>query len=91
MAKLLLSPALHDLIGHGKTWVNDRLNTESPKYDPTFPKPFKMEGSITNVWVESEVLAWIDSVIEKGRSNQAQTDAKARQIRERLQGVNHAA
>jgi prophage regulatory protein len=87
MAKLLLSPALYDLIGHGKTWVHDRLNPESPRYDPTFPKPFKMEGSITNVWVESEVLSWIESVIEKGRANQQQNDAKSREIRERLQGA----
>lgn len=84
MAKLLLSPALYDLIGHGKTWVNDRLNPKSPKYDPSLPKPFKMEGSITNVWVEEEVQEWIAAQIEKGRANQAQSDAKSREIRERF-------
>lgn len=84
MAKLLLSRALYERTGFGKTYVNNKLNPESPKYDPTFPKPFKMEGSITNVWIESEVDEWINAQIEKGRANQAQSDAKSREIRERF-------
>ena len=84
MAKLLLSRALYEQIGHCETWVYDLLNPEGPKYDPTLPKPVKMEGSSTNVWIESEVQEWIDAQIEKGRANQAASDAKSQEIRERF-------
>ncbi len=38
-------------------WVNPK----DPRYDPTFPKPFKLSDKGRAVgWVESEIDAWIE-------------------------------
>ena len=67
MAKLARRPKVEEIIDRKRTWINETLNPESNRYDPTFPKPFKIEGSQTNVWVLEEVEAWVDSKIAKSR------------------------
>ena len=67
MSKLARRPKVETIIDRKRTWIADTLNPESSKFDPTFPKPFKMEGSQTNVWVLEEVEAWVDSKIAKSR------------------------
>ena len=71
MATLARRPTIEKIIDRKRTWIADTLNPESPKYDPTFPIPFKMDGSQTNVWVLEEVEAWVDSKIAKSRGTSA--------------------
>ena len=40
----------------------DKLNENSPRYDPTFPKPIKL-GPKAVGWVESEVEAWLERLM----------------------------
>ena len=71
MPKLARRPKVEAIIDRKRTWIADTLNPESPKFDPTFPKPFKMQGSQTNVWVLDEVYQWVESQIEKARGMSA--------------------
>lgn len=45
-------------IGLGRSTIYDRINTKSPRYDKTFPRPIKL-GATAIGWIESEVVAWI--------------------------------
>lgn len=57
-------------IGLGKSAIYDRLNSNSPRYDSTFPKPIKL-GSGKNPpigFLESEIDGWITAQLEKTRS-----------------------
>ena len=69
--RLIRLPGVKKITGYGTTSIYDRLNPESPRYDPTFPRPFKIDGSATNVWVEDEVYAWVDSKIKAARQEVA--------------------
>lgn len=42
----------------GKSTIYDWLNPKSPRYDETFPKPFKLGGKAIG-WLSSEVDAWL--------------------------------
>lgn len=42
----------------GKSTIYDWLNLKSPRYDATFPKPFKLGGKAIG-WLSSEVDAWL--------------------------------
>jgi len=68
MATLGRRPTIEKIIDRKRTWIADTLNPESNKYDSTFPKPFKMQGSTTNVWVLEEIYQWVDEQIEKART-----------------------
>ena len=68
MATLARRPTIEKIIDRKRTWIADTLNPESSKFDPTFPKPFKMEGSTTNVWVLEEIYQWVDTQIAKART-----------------------
>jgi len=71
MAKLARRPTVEKIIDRKRTWIADTLNPESPKYDPTFPQPFRINGSQTNTWILEEVYAWVDTQIEKARRHVA--------------------
>jgi prophage regulatory protein len=53
-----------------RTWIYDRLNPKSPKYDPSFPRPVKFDAGGKNVFIESELNAWLSVQIHKSRSIQ---------------------
>ncbi|AWM79337.1 hypothetical protein DKL61_02610 [Gammaproteobacteria bacterium ESL0073] len=42
----------------GKSTIYDWLKPNSPRYDETFPKPFKLGGKAIG-WLSSEVDAWL--------------------------------
>ncbi|MBS0352709.1 MAG: AlpA family phage regulatory protein [Proteobacteria bacterium] len=44
--------------GLPRSTVYDKLNPNSPRYDRTFPRPFKI-GQQAVGWLESEIDAWI--------------------------------
>jgi prophage regulatory protein len=53
-------------LGLSRAAIYDRLNTDSPRHDPTFPKPISL-GCRAVGFVESEVLAWLQSRIDFSR------------------------
>lgn len=70
---LIRLPELQGKIGLSRTAVYERMDERSPYFDPSFPKPIKL-GNGKNppiAWVESEVVAWIESRIELSRQKQA--------------------
>ena len=69
MTQLARRPKVEKIIDHKRTWIADTLNPESNRYDPSFPKPFKMGNSQTNVWVLDEIHQWVEAQIEKGRAD----------------------
>ena len=60
--KLIRRFDLQEKTGISRSAIYDRLNRNSPRYDPTFPRPVKI-GKITIRFVESEVDKWIESQI----------------------------
>lgn len=68
--------------------IYDRLNPDSPRFDPTFPKPVKV-GSQSVAWLQSEVDAWIMSRVaerdamlaDDAKRTEAKTQRKARAAR----------
>lgn len=58
---------LRECIGLSRSTIYDRLNPISPRYDSTFPKPFKLGGTAVG-WIEEDVYRWIDSRVVEGRN-----------------------
>lgn len=53
-------------INRKKSTIYDWLNKHSPRYDPSFPEPVKLnDKSIT--WIFSEVEDWMRSKVEQTR------------------------
>lgn len=54
-------PEVLHLLGIGKSTWYERLNSNSPNYDPTAPKPFKLGSSVRSpsVWWHSEIQAYL--------------------------------
>lgn len=52
-------------INKGKSWIYERINKKHPNFDPTFPQPIKIGGSVG--WIEAEVEAWSLEQISKAR------------------------
>jgi prophage regulatory protein len=51
------------LIGLSKSTIYDRLNPNSPRYDPSFPKPKKLGSTACSSigWLQDEIENWIKS------------------------------
>lgn len=68
---LLRLPDLIALIGLSRSSIYARLNSNSPYFDPTFPKPISLclgsQGSVA--WVASEAEAWIQRQIDLSRQH----------------------
>ena len=61
---------LTQITGLSRSTIYDRLNSKSPRYDPTFPRAVSL-GPRAVGWLSSEILLWIESrkassQIEKG-------------------------
>ena len=68
--KLTQRKGVEEITGYARSWITDTINPKSKRYDPSFPKPFKIAGTQTNIWVEDEVYEWNEAQIEKGRNGQ---------------------
>lgn len=56
--------------GLSRSTVYDRINPDSPRHDPTFPKPIKLGSGSTAVgWVESEIQDYLEQQIAASRGN----------------------
>lgn len=45
-------------LGLSRSGVYDRINPHSPRFDPDFPRPFKIGPSAIG-WAKHEVDAWV--------------------------------
>jgi prophage regulatory protein len=57
--RILRLKQLTERIGLGRSTIYDRMNVQSPRYDPTFPKPIKLGASAIG-WIDSEITTWIE-------------------------------
>lgn len=53
-------------LGVGNSTLYDWMNERSPRYDPTFPRPFKLGASAVG-WLESDVCRWIEAKMAAAR------------------------
>lgn len=70
-------PRLQELVGNiSRAQVCAMLDTKSPAYDSTFPRPFQLNSSPNSpkLWWETEVIAWLHS---KANNRQHSNDVKA--------------
>ena len=56
--KVLRIQQVAEKLSIGKSTIYDWLNPKSPRYDESFPKPFKLGGKAIG-WLSSEVDAWL--------------------------------
>lgn len=52
--------------GLGRSTIYDKLNPQSPRHDPTFPKLVPLGGRAVGV-LEAELNAWIAAQVERAR------------------------
>lgn len=48
-----------NMLGISRSTVYEKLNPKSRRYDPTFPKGFKLSSSAVG-WKASDIVSWID-------------------------------
>ena len=48
------------MISISRSTIYDWMNPDSPRYDVTFPKPIKLNGSSIR-WFESKLIEWLES------------------------------
>tara|TARA_R110000787_G_scaffold25373_19_gene71425 strand:- start:9654 stop:9914 length:261 start_codon:yes stop_codon:yes gene_type:complete len=54
-------------LGLSRTTIYDRINPDSPRYDPAFPKPIRLGGGVAVGWLAHEVDAWVQAQIDASR------------------------
>jgi predicted DNA-binding transcriptional regulator AlpA len=70
-------PEMKALTGLSRTAIYDRMNEESPRYVPDFPKSFSLGGRAVG-WAREEVHAWLQKCKAEGKSR-PQNVSKTRQ------------
>ncbi len=73
--RLIRRKKVEELTGLKRAALYDRLNRNSPRYDPTFPKQVSLNANEAQTgavaFVEGEVLAWIAQRISASRGSKA--------------------
>lgn len=54
------------IVGHAISTTYDKINPNSPRYDPSFPKPVRI-GPNSVGWILHELEAWVESRIRASR------------------------
>lgn len=63
--RFLRLPELMNLVQMSRTSIYSKLNKNSRRYDPTFPRPIKNGRRL--IWVNREVELWMSNLIRNGR------------------------
>ena len=66
--------ALCTKLSMSRSSIFDKLSPQSKRYDPTFPRQFKI-GARSAGWLESEVTAWVNQQCEQ-RNDNAKTQGR---------------
>lgn len=53
---------LSERLSMSRSWIYEKINPDSPRYDPSFPKPIKL-GSAAVGWFECDIDNWLKSLI----------------------------
>lgn len=59
---IIRMPLLKAHTGLSRSSIYDKLNSESPRYDPSFPRPISLGAGAVG-WVISEVASWLEARI----------------------------
>lgn len=76
--KILRAAQVCEKISMSKSAVYDRLDPNSPRYDPLFPKPIRL-GHTKNPpvgFLEHEIDVWIEVQMMQNRVKQMSVEAK---------------
>lgn len=63
---ILRRRTLEARVGLSRSTIYDKLNPNSPRFDPTFPKPIRLGGFAVG-WLAHEVDEWLVRQIEASR------------------------
>lgn len=66
--RILRRRDLEARLGLSRSTIYDRINPDSPRYDPAFPKPISLGGGTAIGWLEHEVEAWIQGRVAASRA-----------------------
>ena len=50
-----------------RSTIYDKINPDSPRYDPTFPKPIRLGNGSAVGWIENEMEDWLRGRIAASR------------------------
>ncbi len=48
------------MVGVARSTIYDWINSKSPRFDSTFPKPIKL-GKNSVGWIQHQLIEWIES------------------------------
>lgn len=66
--RIIRRKELEQRLGYGRSCIYDRLDPNSPRHDPSFPRPISLGGMSRSVgWIEHEVDAYISALVEASR------------------------
>jgi len=57
--RILRLKQLSERIGLARSTIYDRMNKNSQRYDPSFPRPIKL-GAMAIGWIDSDVTIWLE-------------------------------
>lgn len=58
--RILRIKDVQKMIGIARSTIYDWMNENSPRYDPSFPKPLKL-GKSSIGWFESKLIEWLEN------------------------------
>ena len=64
--RIIRRKRVQEITGLSRSALYNKMDSESPYHDASFPKSFKL-GSSAVGWLEHEVLAWISSRVSLSR------------------------
>ena len=68
--RLLVILRRHDLalrLRLSRTTIYDKMNPDSPRYDPSFPTPIRLGNGAAVGWLAHEVEDWLSQQIQISR------------------------
>ncbi len=57
--RLIRRPEVQEITGISRSGIYARIDSNSPGFDPTFPKPVNLGGRSVG-WVLGEIESWVD-------------------------------
>ena len=58
-SRLIRRPEVQEITGISRSGIYARIDSDSPGFDPTFPKPVNLGGRSVG-WVLDEIEIWVD-------------------------------